>query len=110
MLLPDGSGNARLVSAGSVAFAVATEDNRVFVWGENRSGNFGLGERHLRGAVKRPREVVGEDGRQWFDGGPDIVQIECTRGQPLPKNNFPDPTGQVKTLTVMPFSAEKHAT
>ena len=94
--LPEGSGNVRLVSAGSTAFAVATEDNRVFVWGENRSGNLGLGERRLRGAVERPREIVGEDGRPWFEGGhSDIVRIECTRGQPFPKNNFPDPTGQV---------------
>ena len=64
---------------------------RVFVWGENRSGNLGLGERHLRGAVEKPREIVGQDGRPWFDGHPDIVGIECTRGQPFPKNNFPDP-------------------
>ena len=68
---------------------------RVFVWGENRSGNLGLGERHLRGAVEKPREIVGQDGRPWFDGHSDIVGIECTRGQPFPKNNFPDPTGQV---------------
>ena len=93
--LPEGSGNVRLVSAGSTSFAVATEDNRVFAWGENRSGNLGLGERHLRGAaVERPREVVREDGTPWFDH--EIVQIECTRGQPFPKNNFPDPTGQVE--------------
>ena len=94
--LPEGSGDVRLVSAGSTSFAVATEDNRLFAWGDNRSGNLGLGERHLRGAVERPREVVGQDGRPWFGGGDsDIAGIGCTRGQPFPKNNFPDPTGQV---------------
>ena len=92
--LPEGCANVRLVSAGSTAFAVATEDNRLFAWGQNRSGNLGLGERHLRDAtVEGPREVVREDGMPWF--GPEIVQIECTRGQPFPKNNFTDPTGQV---------------
>ena len=97
--LPGASGNVRLVSAGSKTFAVVTEDNRAFVWGENRSGNLGLGRRHLRGPVESPREIVGEDGRPWFEGGGDgdweIVRIECTRGQPVPKNNLPDPTGQV---------------
>ena len=95
--LPGGSGNVRLVSAGSTAFAVATEDNRVFAWGENRSGNLGVGRRHLRGPVQSPQEIVGEDGRQWFEGGggAEVVRVECMRGQPAPKNNFPDPTGQV---------------
>lgn len=87
--------NAKLVSTGSSFFAVVSANNRVFVWGQNKSGNLGLG--HRKNPILLPREMVDND-KSFF--GPqgsypsEIVQIDATRGQPNPKNNLPDPTGQ----------------
>ncbi|CAD7972181.1 unnamed protein product [Amoebophrya sp. A120] len=93
--------DARLVSAGSRHFAVVDVKNRLWTWGMNRNGNLGLGKRHTgkNSFVESPVEVTKDvDGvsTPWFDEDPSnaIVRIDCTRGQPMPKNDFPDPTGQ----------------
>jgi alpha-tubulin suppressor-like RCC1 family protein len=92
---------ARLVSAGSNHCAVVVgntpETQQIFTWGQNRSGNLGLGHRK---DVDRPVEVANitqmlkSQMSDLQEGGTFIVSISCTRGQPNPKNNFPDPTGQ----------------
>lgn len=81
--------NIRLISVGSTVRACVDESNRLYTWGSNRNGALGHGKRSKQ-EVNVPTMV------QLCPGllSTSIVSIDCTRGQPNPKNQFADPTGQ----------------
>jgi len=81
--------NISLISVGSTVRACVDNENNLFTWGENRNGALGLGKRS-KSHVSAPTKVSFTP----FGNSSKIVSIDCTRGQPNPKNKFQDPTGQ----------------
>lgn len=65
------------LALGSIHAAVVTVDDRLFVWGDGRSGNLGLGARVVAPCPTEVPRFLGEAER--------IVHVSCTRGQAQPQ-------------------------
>eukprot|EP00392_Amoebophrya_sp_AT5.2_P015281 g15482.t1 len=82
-----------LISVGSQVRACVDDSNSLFAWGTNKSGCLGLGKRHSGKTVDASEVLVPQQVPLPPDL-PAIISLDCCRGQPNPKNDFPDPTGQ----------------
>ncbi len=79
--------NTELISVGSTVRACVDDRNRLYTWGSNRSGALGHGTRSKKeinsaSLVRLPHDISCTK----------MTSIDCTRGQPNPKNQCADPT------------------
>lgn len=86
------------IAVGSIVRACVDSENKLYCWGNNRNGCLGLG---FRGAAPSSKnsvenvEIPVPTPVPLPENFPPIVSIDCTRGQPRPKNeNMGDGTGQ----------------
>ena len=81
--------NIKLLSIGSTCGIAVNCNEEVFTWGQNRNGNLAHGNRN---DFKIPRKV---NNCPWDAiDNEKIAVISATRGQPNPKNDFKNLTGQ----------------
>ena len=79
---------------GSTCGIAVNRNDEVFTWGQNRNGNLAHGNRIDSKIPKKVNNCPWTILNNGEDKNDKIAVISATRGQPNPKNDFKNPTGQ----------------